>query len=86
MIAESLGMKCLNCKGILTAKGEFHEYVERPFMPPMRRIDKIKAMDTDAFVDWMVWEFPDIMEKCNNSFISLSKYFEEIETEDEHRT
>lgn len=52
MISESLGMKCLNCRGILNAKGEFHEYVERPFMPPMRRIDKIRTMSIDELVDW----------------------------------
>ena len=86
MESESLGWKCKVCKGFVDVIGEFHEHVERPFMPPMRRIDKIKAKETDEFVNWMVFEFPDIMEKCNHAGISLSKYFEEVETEDEHRT
>lgn len=52
MESESLGWKCNACKGFVDLIGEFHEYVERPFMPPMRRIDKIRTMSIDEFVEW----------------------------------
>ena len=41
LISESLGWKCSKCKGFIDVNGNFHKYVERPFMPPKTNFDKI---------------------------------------------
>ena len=38
---ESIGMKCTKCKGFIDMHGNFHKYVEKPFMPPKTNFDKI---------------------------------------------
>ena len=38
---ESIGMKCTRCKGFIDMHGNFHKYVERPFMPPKTNFSKI---------------------------------------------
>ena len=38
---ESIGMKCTKCKGFIDMHGNFHKYVERPFMPPKTNFLKI---------------------------------------------
>lgn len=42
--AESIGWKCEKCQGFIDMQGNFHEHVEKPFMPPMTNADRIRAM------------------------------------------
>ena len=43
--SESLGWICEKCRGFIDMQGNFHEHVEKPFMPPMTNADKIRAMN-----------------------------------------
>lgn len=43
--SETLGWICEKCRGFIDMQGNFHEHVEKPFMPPMTNADKIRAMN-----------------------------------------
>ena len=42
--SETLGWICEKCRGFIDMQGNFHEYIEKPFMPPMTNADRIRAM------------------------------------------
>lgn len=44
---ESIGWKCEKCQGFIDMQGNFHEHVEKPFMPPMTNGDRIRAMSDE---------------------------------------
>ena len=51
--AESIGWKCDSCCGFIDMQGNFHEHVERPFMPPMTNADRIRAMSDEELAKWI---------------------------------
>lgn len=46
--SESIGWKCESCRGFIDMQGNFHEHVDRPFMPPLTYADCIRAMNDEA--------------------------------------
>ena len=51
--AESIGWKCEKCQGFIDMQGNFHEHVEKPFMPPMTIADRIRAMNDDELRNFL---------------------------------
>ena len=49
--SESNGWKCERCRGFIDMQGNFHEHVERPFMPPMTNADRIRAMSDEELAE-----------------------------------
>lgn len=49
MESESIGWKCKGCKGFVDVIGEFHEHVERPFMPPKTNLENMQSMSAEDF-------------------------------------
>lgn len=49
--SETLGWICEKCRGFIDMQGNFHEHVEKPFMPPMTIADKIRAMSDEKLVE-----------------------------------
>ena len=50
---ESIGWKCEKCRGFIDMQGNFHEYVEKPFMPPMTNADRIRAMTDEELAEFL---------------------------------
>ena len=45
LCAANIGWKCKSCKGIVDMRGEFHEHIERSFMPSKSNFDCMRAMN-----------------------------------------
>ena len=51
--SESIGWKCVSCRGFIDMQGKYHEHIDRPFMPPMTIADRIRSMsDEELAVFW----------------------------------
>ena len=64
--SESIGWKCEKCHGFIDMQGDFHEHIEKPFMPPMTNADRIRAMSDKelAAVIMCPMEFNGIKDLC----------------------
>jgi hypothetical protein len=64
--SETLGWICEKCRGFIDMQGNFHEHVEKPFMPPMTNADRIRAMSDKelAAVIMCPMEFAGIKDLC----------------------
>lgn len=60
----NIGWKCKKCRGVVDMKGEFHKYIERPFMLQQTNADKIRAMSDDELVELFHEQIA-----CGRSFI-----------------
>ena len=49
--SESIGWKCVSCRGFIDMQGKYHEHIDRPFMPPMTFADKIRSMSDEELTD-----------------------------------
>ena len=45
--SESIGWKCESCRGFIDMQGNFHEHIDRPFMPPPTYADRIRSMSDE---------------------------------------
>jgi hypothetical protein len=60
---ESIGMKCTKCKGFIDMHGNFHKYVEKPFMPPETNFDKITE-SVESLAKWLCENYGVMMPEC----------------------
>lgn len=51
--SESIGWKCESCRGFIDMQGNFHEHIDRPFMPPMTRADRIRSMSDEELAAYL---------------------------------
>lgn len=56
--AESIGWKCEKCRGFIDMQGNFHEYVEKSFMPTMTNADRIRSMSDEELAEYLVYHNP----------------------------
>lgn len=63
---ETLGWICEKCRGFIDMQGNFHEHVEKPFMPPMTNGDRIRAMSDKELAEVIMcpMEFNGIKDLC----------------------
>lgn len=68
---ESIGWKCMKCQGFIDMQGNFHERIEKPFLPPMTNAYRIRAMSDEELVkfieDTQIAGCPDPARSCRAS-------------------
>lgn len=51
---ESIGWICEKCRGFIDMQGNFHEHVEKPFMPPITNADRIRLMSDEELYKFII--------------------------------
>lgn len=59
--SETLGWICEKCRGFIDMQGNFHEHIEKPFMPPMTNADRIRAMSDEELAYFLEGDYGNMM-------------------------
>ena len=70
--SSALGWICENCSSFIDMHGNFHEHIDRPFMPQMTNSDRIRAMSDDKLAVVLAEE---VTERCLTMLENNGKLF-----------
>lgn len=59
VVSESIGWRCKRCNGLVDMDGNFHKYIERPFMPQITNADHMRSMTDEELAEFFrdpIWD------------------------------